>query len=40
VHPTTISKANTALQLGLMGLTTLAPVIPAVDMSTPLGIMQ
>ncbi|KAK4043183.1 CDP-alcohol phosphatidyltransferase-domain-containing protein [Parachaetomium inaequale] len=40
VHPTTISKYNTALQLGLMGLTTLAPVIPAVDMSTPLGIMQ
>ncbi|KAL2167750.1 hypothetical protein VTG60DRAFT_881 [Thermothelomyces hinnuleus] len=40
VHPTQISKYNTALQLGLMGLTTLAPVIPAVDMSTPLGILQ
>lgn len=40
VRPTLISKYNTALQLGLMGMTTLAPVIPAVDMSTPLGIMQ
>ncbi|AEO57642.1 hypothetical protein MYCTH_2304036 [Thermothelomyces thermophilus ATCC 42464] len=40
VHPTQISKYNTALQLGLMGLTTLAPVIPAVDMSMPLGILQ
>ncbi|KAL2201351.1 CDP-alcohol phosphatidyltransferase-domain-containing protein [Corynascus similis CBS 632.67] len=40
VRPTQISKYNTALQLGLMGLTTLAPVIPAVDMSTPLGVLQ
>ncbi|KAH6624965.1 hypothetical protein B0J18DRAFT_367263 [Chaetomium sp. MPI-SDFR-AT-0129] len=40
VHPTQISKANTALQLGLMGLTTLAPVIPGVDMTGALGVMQ
>ncbi|KAG7290497.1 hypothetical protein NEMBOFW57_000499 [Staphylotrichum longicolle] len=40
VRPTQISKYNTALQLGLMGLTTLAPVIPAVDLSTALGVMQ
>ncbi|KAK0646343.1 CDP-alcohol phosphatidyltransferase-domain-containing protein [Cercophora newfieldiana] len=40
VRPTTISKYNTALQLGLMGMTTVAPVIPAVDMALPLGIMQ
>ncbi|KAK3375446.1 CDP-alcohol phosphatidyltransferase-domain-containing protein [Podospora didyma] len=40
VRPTTISKYNTALQLGLMGLTTVAPVIPSVDLSTPLGVMQ
>lgn len=40
VRPTTISKYNTALQLGLMGMTTVAPVIPAVDMATPLGVMQ
>jgi cardiolipin synthase len=40
VRPTTISKYNTALQLGLMGLTTVAPVVPALDLSTPLGIMQ
>ncbi|KAL2164558.1 hypothetical protein VTH06DRAFT_3775 [Thermothelomyces fergusii] len=40
VRPTQISKYNTALQLGLMGLTTLAPVIPAVDLSTPLSILQ
>jgi cardiolipin synthase len=40
VHPTQISKYNTALQLGLVGLTTLAPVIPAVDMSSALGVMQ
>ena len=40
VRPTLISKYNTALQLGLVGLTTVAPVIPAVDLSTPLGFMQ
>ncbi|GAB1320589.1 hypothetical protein MFIFM68171_10799 [Madurella fahalii] len=40
VRPTTISKYNTALQLGLMGLTTIAPVVPSVDLGTPLGIMQ
>lgn len=40
VRPTLISKYNTALQLGLMGLTTVAPVIPSVDLSTPLGVMQ
>jgi cardiolipin synthase (CMP-forming) len=40
VRPTQISKYNTALQLGLMGLTTLAPVIPAVDLSTALSVMQ
>lgn len=40
VRPTTISKYNTALQLGLMGMTALAPVVPAIDLSTPLGIMQ
>ena len=40
VRPTLISKVNTALQLGLMGMTVLAPVIPAVEMSTALGVMQ
>ncbi|KAK3322341.1 hypothetical protein B0H66DRAFT_474667, partial [Apodospora peruviana] len=40
VRPTTISKYNTALQLGLMGLTTLAPVIPEVDLVVPLMAMQ
>ncbi|EAQ89202.1 hypothetical protein CHGG_05821 [Chaetomium globosum CBS 148.51] len=40
VHPTQISKYNTVLQLGLVGLTTLAPVVPAVDMSSMLGIMH
>lgn len=39
VRPTTISKYNTALQLGLMGLTTLAPVVP-VDLATSLTVMQ
>jgi cardiolipin synthase (CMP-forming) len=39
VHPTTISKYNTALQLGLMGLTTLAPVVP-LDLAAPLTVMQ
>ncbi|KAK5664365.1 hypothetical protein OQA88_588, partial [Cercophora sp. LCS_1] len=40
VRPTTISKYNTFLQLALMGLTTVAPVVPGVDMSWGLGIMQ
>ncbi|KAM7192668.1 putative cardiolipin synthase [Naviculisporaceae sp. PSN 640] len=40
VRPTAISKYNTALQLGLMGLTTLAPVIPTVDLVAPLVALQ
>ncbi|KAK3333284.1 hypothetical protein B0T19DRAFT_440057 [Cercophora scortea] len=40
VRPTTISKYNTALQLGLMGMTTVAPVMPAVDFGTSLVVMQ
>lgn len=40
VRPTMISKVNTALQLGLMGLTTLAPVVPGVEMAGVLGVMQ
>ncbi len=39
VHPTTISKYNTALQMGLMGLMTIAPVVP-VDLVMPLTVMQ
>ncbi|KUI64993.1 putative cardiolipin synthase (CMP-forming) [Cytospora mali] len=39
VHPTTISKYNTFLQLALMGLTTTAPVVPALN-GTPLTVMQ
>lgn len=39
VHPTTISKYNTFLQVGLIGLTTAAPVI-AVDLAPTLNIMQ
>lgn len=39
VHPTTISKYNTFLQLALMGFTTMAPLVPAID-GTPLTIMQ
>lgn len=39
VHPTTISKYNTFLQLALMGLTTMAPLVPAVA-GTPLTVMQ
>ncbi|EOO02829.1 putative phosphatidyl synthase protein [Phaeoacremonium minimum UCRPA7] len=39
VHPTTISKYNTFLQLALMGLTTMAPVVP-MDMATSLTAMQ
>ncbi|KAB5570052.1 CDP-alcohol phosphatidyltransferase-domain-containing protein [Coniochaeta sp. 2T2.1] len=40
VRPTTISKYNTALQLGLMGLTTLAPVVAPLDLGTSLMVMQ
>ncbi|KAL2288877.1 hypothetical protein FJTKL_02780 [Diaporthe vaccinii] len=39
VHPTTISKYNTFLQLALMGLTTMAPLVPVVS-GTPLTVMQ
>ncbi|CAM1510313.1 Fc.00g006480.m01.CDS01 [Cosmosporella sp. VM-42] len=39
VHPTTISKYNTFLQLALIGMTTAAPLI-AVDMTPTLAIMQ
>ncbi|PSR83296.1 hypothetical protein BD289DRAFT_287441 [Coniella lustricola] len=39
VHPTTISKYNTFLQLALMGTTTLAPLLPVVG-GTPLSLMQ
>ncbi|KAJ9150662.1 Cardiolipin synthetase [Pleurostoma richardsiae] len=39
VRPTTISKYNTFLQLALMGLTTMAPVVP-LEMGTTLTIMQ
>jgi cardiolipin synthase (CMP-forming) len=40
VRPTTISKYNTALQLALMGMTTVAPVLPWWDLSAPLKAMQ
>ncbi|CAG9996641.1 unnamed protein product [Clonostachys byssicola] len=39
VHPTTISKYNTVLQVGLIGITTAAPLITA-DISSALTIMQ
>ncbi|KAK1768517.1 hypothetical protein QBC33DRAFT_535248 [Phialemonium atrogriseum] len=39
VRPTTISKYNTALQLALLGLTTVAPVV-SVDLTTALTAMQ
>ncbi|KAL1895748.1 hypothetical protein Cpir12675_003139 [Ceratocystis pirilliformis] len=39
VHPTTISKVNTALQLGLIGLATAAPIIPY-DLTTVLNYFQ
>lgn len=39
VRPTTISKYNTALQLGLMGGMMVAPVVP-VDMGLGLTVMQ
>lgn len=40
VRPTTISKYNTFFQLGLMGLTTVAPVVTAIDFSTTLSVLQ
>lgn len=39
VHPTTISKYNTALQLALIGATTALPLISA-DLSVPMTVMQ
>jgi len=39
VHPTTISKYNTALQLALIGITTAMPLIPA-DIGVALTAMQ
>ncbi|KAL8370424.1 hypothetical protein RB595_000684 [Gaeumannomyces hyphopodioides] len=39
VRPTTISKYNTFLQLGLMGLTATAPVVP-LDLAGSLTILQ
>ncbi|KAK4185355.1 putative cardiolipin synthase [Podospora australis] len=40
VRPTTISKYNTFFQLGLMGLTTVAPVVTAIDFSSTLSVLQ
>ncbi|TRM57913.1 CDP-alcohol phosphatidyltransferase-domain-containing protein [Schizophyllum amplum] len=39
VHPTMISKVNTALQLVLMGVTTVAPILP-IDLADPLWYLQ
>jgi cardiolipin synthase len=39
VHPTTISKYNTALQLALIGATTAMPLL-TVDVSTAMTAMQ
>jgi cardiolipin synthase len=39
VHPTTISKYNTALQLMLIGATTALPLIPY-DVGTAMTFMQ
>ncbi|QRW02976.1 sterol O-acyltransferase [Ceratobasidium sp. AG-Ba] len=39
VRPTDISKLNTALQLGLMGVTTVAPILP-MDLSLQLMALQ
>lgn len=39
VHPTTISKYNTALQLGLIGATTALPLV-TIDVSTAMTAMQ
>ncbi|KAJ9117960.1 hypothetical protein QFC20_000241 [Naganishia adeliensis] len=40
VRPTQISKYNTALQLVLMGTTTISPLITGVDISGPLQALQ
>ncbi|KAK1835228.1 putative phosphatidyl synthase [Podospora conica] len=40
VHPTTISKYNTFLQLGLMGATMVAPVLTGVEMAGALAVGQ
>lgn len=40
VHPTTISKYNTFLQLGLMGATMVAPVLTSVEMGGVLEVGQ
>ncbi|KAK3990611.1 CDP-alcohol phosphatidyltransferase-domain-containing protein [Cladorrhinum sp. PSN332] len=40
VKPTLISKWNTFLQLGLMGLTAVAPVVTAIDFGTALSTLQ
>jgi len=41
VHPTTISKYNTALQLALIGATTAVPLVPAgIDVSGAMEVMQ
>jgi len=41
VHPTTISKYNTALQLALIGATTAVPLVPAgVDVGGVMEVMQ
>ena len=39
VHPTTISKYNTALQLALIGATTASPLV-SVDVSSAMTAMQ
>jgi cardiolipin synthase len=39
VHPTTISKYNTALQLALIGATTALPLV-SVDVSSVMAAMQ
>jgi len=39
IRPTMISKVNTALQLGLMGCTTVSPIIP-LDLTLPLQGIQ
>ncbi|KAK0753426.1 CDP-alcohol phosphatidyltransferase-domain-containing protein [Schizothecium vesticola] len=40
VHPTTISKYNTFLQLGLMGATMVAPVLTGVELAGALAVGQ
>jgi cardiolipin synthase len=39
VHPTTISKYNTLFQVGLIGMTTVAPIV-AIDLAPALSVMQ